>query len=166
MRRQSHRRGNALVEFTFVGIPLIFILISIFEASRGMWIYTTMAHAVKEAARFAAVRGDGYLATCTASPCPLTVAQVATAMSQAGAGMIPTDVQNVNIGGVACGTLAACMTSTTQLNILTGNTITVSAQYNFLNAISLFWPGAGSGIRFNGGAGIPLPAQAQEMVLF
>jgi hypothetical protein len=154
------------VEFTFVGIPLIFILISIFEASRGMWIYTTMAHAVKEGARFAAVRGDGFRASCLSSPCPLTVAQVATAINQAGAGMIPTDVQNVTIGGVACGTLSACLTNGTQLNIMSGSTFTVTAQYNFLNALSLFWPGAGAGIQFNGGAGIALPAQAEETVLF
>jgi len=31
------RRGQTLVEFTFVGIPMMFVLISTFELSRGMW---------------------------------------------------------------------------------------------------------------------------------
>jgi len=40
-----------------VGIPLIFILISIFEISRGMWMYETAATAVREGVRFASVHG-------------------------------------------------------------------------------------------------------------
>ena len=51
------RRGQTLVEFTFVGIPLIFTLISIFEVSRGMWIYHTLAYAAKVGVRYASVHG-------------------------------------------------------------------------------------------------------------
>ena len=58
MIRESKRRGQALVEFTFVGIPMIFILISVFEMSRGMWIYHTLTYAVKEGTRVAMVHGQ------------------------------------------------------------------------------------------------------------
>ncbi len=51
------RRGQTLVEFTFVGIPIIFVLISIFEVSRGMWIYHTLAYAAKIGTRYASVHG-------------------------------------------------------------------------------------------------------------
>ena len=47
-RRRKSQRGGSLIEFTFVGIPLMFVLISIFEASRGMWTYNLLAHAIKE----------------------------------------------------------------------------------------------------------------------
>ena len=39
---RSRCGGQSLVEFTLVGIPLIFVLISVFEISRGMWMYHTL----------------------------------------------------------------------------------------------------------------------------
>src|SRR5215831_11346653 len=45
MRRQF-QRGATTVEMTLVGIPLMFVLVSIFEMSRGMWVYHTVANAV------------------------------------------------------------------------------------------------------------------------
>ena len=51
------QRGATTIEMTFVGIPLIFILISVFEISRGMWMYNTAATAVREGVRFATVHG-------------------------------------------------------------------------------------------------------------
>lgn len=56
MTRQQ-QRGATTIEMTFVGIPLIFILISIFEISRGMWMYNTASTAVREGLRFASVHG-------------------------------------------------------------------------------------------------------------
>ena len=53
----KRQRGQSLIEFTFVGIPVIFTLICIFEISRGMWIYGTLNHAVKEGVRYAIVHG-------------------------------------------------------------------------------------------------------------
>jgi Flp pilus assembly protein TadG len=165
--RKSRQKGNAMIEFVFVGIPMIFVLISIFEAARGMWVYTTLAHAVKEGARFAAVRGDGFRASCiTAGACQLTVGQVASEIQNAGVGLIPTEVVNVTIGGNDCGDLAACAASGTALNLMTGTPITITAQYRFASALSMFWPGAGPGMIFNGGAPFLLPAQAQETVQF
>jgi TadE-like protein len=58
MRETGRRRGNATIEFTLVGIPLLCVLISTFEMARGMWLYHTLAYAVKEGTRYAAVRGQ------------------------------------------------------------------------------------------------------------
>lgn len=55
--RPRTNRGATTIEMTLVGIPLIFILISIFEISRGMWMYNTAATAVREGVRFASVHG-------------------------------------------------------------------------------------------------------------
>ena len=41
-----------MVEMTMVGIPLIFMLLAIFEMSRGMWMYHTLSYAVKNGVRF------------------------------------------------------------------------------------------------------------------
>jgi hypothetical protein len=55
----THRaqRGATTIEMTLVGIPIIFLLISTFEISRGMWMYNTAATAVREGVRFASVHG-------------------------------------------------------------------------------------------------------------
>src|SRR5690348_3325838 len=55
--RSSSRRGATTIEMTLVGIPLIFVLISVFELSRGMWMYNTAATAAREGLRFASVHG-------------------------------------------------------------------------------------------------------------
>ena len=65
-KKRRSRAGQAMVEFTFVGIPLMFTLISIFEVSRGMWIYHTLAYSVKNGVRFASVHGINCV-NCTAT---------------------------------------------------------------------------------------------------
>ena len=75
-----------MIEFTLVGIPMIFLLISIFEISRAMWNYHTLAFAIREATRYAAVHGSG----CSTDPhnsCQATVAQVAQRIQDAGIGL-------------------------------------------------------------------------------
>jgi hypothetical protein len=37
-RRQRQCGGNALIEFTLVGIPMMFVVISIFQVALGMWL--------------------------------------------------------------------------------------------------------------------------------
>ena len=44
-----------MVEFSLVLLLLLFVLFSIMEFSRAIWIYGTAAHAAKEGARFAIV---------------------------------------------------------------------------------------------------------------
>ncbi len=61
--KNRKRLGQALAEFTFVGIPIIFILISVFEVSRGMWMYHTLAYAVKNGTRYASVHGINCVGT-------------------------------------------------------------------------------------------------------
>src|SRR6266853_1898307 len=84
--RKQRQRGSAMIEFTLVGIPMIFLLISIFEMSRAMWNYHTLAFAIREGTRYAAVHGSG----CSTDPrnsCQATVAQVAQRIQDAGIGL-------------------------------------------------------------------------------
>lgn len=68
------QRGATTIEMTLVGIPLIFLLISVFEMSRGMWMYNTAATAVREGLRFASVHGVNcvYLAPGIPNSCEVT----------------------------------------------------------------------------------------------
>ena len=63
-RRKHPESGNAMIEFILVGIGLLFMLFSIFEICRGVWIYTTLAHAIKAGTRYAVVHGK----SCTVTP--------------------------------------------------------------------------------------------------
>jgi Flp pilus assembly protein TadG len=167
--RRSRQRGNTLIEFTLVGIPLIFVLISIFEMARGMWIYHSLQHAVKEGARFAIVHGIN----CTTTPnaCGKTVGDVARIIQDSGVGLIPGDVtltfasESQSVGPCV---LTNCLTNTTAFpsgepGNLPGRNITITGTVRFQSAAAYFWPGARGGFvlpAFN------LPASARDKIQF
>src|SRR5579864_8111966 len=87
--RTGNRGGKATIEFTLVGIPLVFVLISTVEMARGMWIYHTLAHAVREGTRFTIVQGaDCKLA---ANKCTVKVADIAGVIQNAAVGLYDAD---------------------------------------------------------------------------
>jgi Flp pilus assembly protein TadG len=179
--RRLLSRGNSVIEFTLVGIPLLFLLISVFEMSRGMWMYHTLSTAVREGARFAAVRGNN----CNMTPnnCAVTVRAISNRIASYAVGMVPTEMQNVRFVSqtrtITCPTLAACQAAGSLGNNywpaappgatpdLGGESnmgwVEVTAQYRFASAIAMFWPGAGSGIGFRP---VVFPASSREMIQY
>lgn len=151
------RRGQALLEFTFVGIPLMFILISIFEISRGMWMYDTLSYAVKEGVRYAIVHGQNCDPTFGGNACQVkmgpasTAGTVASVIRQAGVGL---DLKTTMLTFTAAGTASApCSLDATttpcpatvwppQSRNGVGQTIQIDVTTPFRSAIALFWPGA------------------------
>lgn len=154
--RRDFSGGNALIEFTLVGIPMIFVLISIFEMARGMWIYDTLANSMREGARFAIVKGNN----CVEVPntCAATVRQVAERIRFLGVGLNPNDLtvslvsRSRTIGPAKLSALLADTTywpsagpgATEDPGGMVGQPISISGTYPFQSAIALFWPGAGS----------------------
>ena len=53
----DQRRGAAMIEFAFISLLFLAVFIGIVEFGRGVWAYTTVAHAARQAVRFAMVRG-------------------------------------------------------------------------------------------------------------
>jgi Flp pilus assembly protein TadG len=112
--RKKRQRGSAVIEFTLVGIPMIFVLISVFEISRGMWNYHTLAYAVKEGTRYAIVHGSD----CSSDPqntCGVTLGQVAQRIQDAGIGLDPSQLQLTftSSGSSTTCTLNACIANAT-----------------------------------------------------
>ena len=152
MRTRKQRQcGSAMIEFTLVGIPMIFLLISIFETSRAMWNYHTLAFAIREGTRYAAVHGSG----CSADPrnsCQATVAQVAQRIQDAGIGLEATqlDLTFTSSGNTIKCTLNACLTTATHWpeapKNTPGNAIAIRGSLPFESALAMFWPGAGKGV--------------------
>lgn len=171
-RRNGQRGGSTLVEFTLVGIPIIFVLISTFEMARGMWIYHSLAYSVKEATRYASVHG----ATCTTSPniCGVTIGNIATVLKKAGPALIPgqtTVTFKDSSGATTTGLLSALISNGTAwppsspagTNAI-GQSVTITAKYPFRSVISMFWPGTGPAI---GPLGlIWFPAQSTDRIQF
>lgn len=148
--RRLNTAGNSLVEFTLVGIPLIFILIGTFEMARGMWLYTTVAHAVREGARYAAVHGKD----CSTPPnqCAVTVADVAAVIRDAGVGLQPADFYVAliatsprTIPTVTLTPLSTLLTDPSTFpsgtSAAAGNDVIVTGVYHFHTALSAFFPG-------------------------
>lgn len=165
LRNPKERGGTSLVEFTLVGIPMIFLLISTFEMARGMWVYHTLAYAIKEGTRYASVHGK----TCEVAPntCQLTVAQVVQRVVDSGTGLLPTDLAvtlTSTAGTVSCSPASNCIGSKANNTLwppdpanAQGSDISISARYPFQSAISMFWPGAGPGV---GAATVNFPASS------
>lgn len=152
-KNKHYQRGSAMIEFTLVGIPMIFVLISTFEVSRAMWNYHTLAYAIREGTRYAVVHGSG----CSSDPensCQVSVGQVAQRIQNAGIGL---DASQLNLTFVSSGTPITC-TLTACLGDQTvwpqapqntpGSTLAINGKLPFQSALALFWPGASNGMNF------------------
>jgi hypothetical protein len=176
MRKMKNQAGASMLEFTFVGIPLIFVLISIFEISRGMWAFNTLSHSVKEGVRFAIVHGNN----CVIPPnnCPVRTSDICTVMRNNGPGLEPARVINIKLNSntreISYPTLTACLADntvifpsrnpgpTTDNGGAQGNPVGITATYVFDSALAFFWTGQ-SGFTFGR---IYLPASANERIRY
>jgi hypothetical protein len=166
--RRARQRGSSLLEFTLAGIPLIFVMISVVETSRGMWNYVTLARAVNETTRFVSLRGS----SCSngTNSCSVTVGTVASRLASEAIGIPPAELSAtlVTDGGAVttCQPITSCTSNTTtwppSSDNATGKKVTINVWYNFQSALSMFWPGAGS-VQFGA---VTLPAASTQRILF
>ena len=165
---RNKRRGDVMLEFTLVGIPLIFVLISVVEMARGMWAYHTLAHAVKEGTRYTIVHGHN----CSLAPnnCQVTVGQIAQRVREAGVGLLPNELRiefRSEGDTVVCSPLENCLNDNNYWpvypNSQMGRRITINGTYPFRSAVAMFWPGAGRGMNFGV---FNLPASSTETIQF
>lgn len=147
------QRGSTMIEMTLVGIPLIFILISVFEISRGMWMYHTLAYAVKEGVRYASVHGkDCDPAQPMGNNCLVTRDQVAQVIRNAGVGL---DLDTTQLRFCAPGPCTSTTWDCTKLTncdsvnpwpspLPAGQPIEIDITTPFRSATAMFWPGGGT----------------------
>ena len=174
--RKSRKRGQSMLEFTFVGIPVMFLLICIFEISRGMWLYNTLGHAAKEGVRYAIVHGidcgkNGNSCQVNLGPatnaCNNTNGTIAEVIRCAGVGLDPTNTKVTftstqgTLGPYALNAVPATPWPPASGN-LSGQAISIELTTPFNSAIAMFWPGA-SLVRFTSGT---LPASSSDQIQF
>ncbi len=170
-RPRSRCRGNSLLEFTLVGIPLIFALISTFELARGMWLYDTAAFAIKSGTRYAVVHGQD--CTLGSNSCAVSISQIASVIQSAGVGL-PADSLTLTFTPAA-GSATTCVLNDCIANYTgtmwppatanaVGKTLKISAVFPFQSIIVMFWPGAGAPLSAAGT--IHLSADSLESILY
>ena len=65
MRGARGEKGSALVEFAVVVVVLVTFMMGIMDFSRFLYTYHHISNAAREGARWAAVRGSSWSATCS-----------------------------------------------------------------------------------------------------
>ena len=163
--RQSGRRGSTSLEFVLVGIPMIFVLISIFEIARGMWTYHTLAYALREGVRYAAMHGQG----CATNSCAATIGTIASVIKTAGVGLDANTVQltfTSATGSTSPDTIKNLLTNSTMWPPSASNTpgqlVTIYGRYQFRTFLAVFWTSTSQ----NGSGSFYLPASSTEPIQF
>jgi Flp pilus assembly protein TadG len=167
------RRGTSLLEFAFVGVPTVFLSLSVFEGSLTMWQYHTLTEAAAIGARYAVTHGSD--CSANGNSCTTTGKQVATAIQSAAVGLNPANVtvtltpqSGTVIGPYA---LSHCVAGDSQATNCTANfpnglappnTISVKLTYAINNPIVMLWPGANKVSE----TGITLGAVSTQEILF
>ncbi len=90
-KQKDKRRGAVLVEIALCFLIFIVLSIGLFEMARGVWIWTTLSHAVRQGSRFAMVRG----ADATYNS-PTDVATITQVVRNQAIGLSPSDL-TVNV---------------------------------------------------------------------
>jgi len=137
-----------MLEFTLIGIGMIFVILSFFEMARGMWTYQNLTFAVREGSRYAAMHGKD--CTLGSATCQVTVSQIAGVVKAAGPGVDPdhTTLTLTTNGGVATSdTITNLLSNATTWPPTTdyapGQNVTVKAVYPFRTFLAMFWVGDG-----------------------
>jgi hypothetical protein len=157
-----------MLEFVLAGIPMIFIFLSIFEISRGMWIYHTLAYSVREGTRYASMHGSGCASPNT---CQVTIGGITSTIRPAGVGLDPN---GVTVTFTPASGAASSDTMTNQLASTTiwppaganapGQYVKISVKYPFRTFLAVFW--AGDGAPVNDSGVFYLPATSAERIQF
>jgi Flp pilus assembly protein TadG len=168
--RKTRSGGAAILEFTLVGIPIIFVLISTFEMGRGMWMYHTLAAGVKEGTRYAIVHGQN--CGLTPNTCTVTMSQIASKIATSGTGLSGAGSAVTLTFTDAGGTATSCTLSNcpaTRFPPATesapGLKVTIKGSYAFSSVICMLWPGAGAGAYGPSGT-VNLAASSSEAIQF
>jgi len=153
-RRKNGRKGSTILEFVLVGIPIIFVFICIFEMSRGMWNYHSIAFGVREGTRYAAMHGVDCASPHT---CQVSIGTITGVIRANATGIDPGTVTltfTPSSGSATSDTMTNLASSSTIFPPTSANaqgqTVTISASYAFRSILAVFWVGAGRAANYSG----------------
>lgn len=178
-----------MIEFTMVGIPVIFLTIAIIEMSIEAWKYESMMYAIQYAGRYAAEHGR----TCgktvntptstTTNACLIEVETVANMINAQAPSLDPSQM-NVTLSTqasissttttstVTCDPLNSCFTNSAYFPNTSDNgvglCIAITATYPMKNPIPFMWfnSGASSGTLSGAATSWTLGATTKQTIVF
>ena len=167
MRPGTRKSGFAMIEFSIIAIPMIFLTISIIEASIAMWQYHSMAYAVDVATRYAVTHGRG--CSQNGNTCTITLGTL-TSLLSAQAPALEASKLNVTLTTrsttISCNPINTCFSSTDQFPNATDNAVNfdvkIVATYAVANPMPFFWPGS----QASSGSGFTLGATSRQRIVF
>jgi hypothetical protein len=173
--RRYRSAGNSLIEFTLVGIPVIFVLVSAFQMSCSMWLYHTLSFAAREGTRYSIVHGVN--CSRNGNTYCVTVSDVANVIKSAAPGLDPTQMTvtlTPSLGSATTDTLANLMSGGAYTSATwpppspaganaVGQPVQISLAYPFNSGISMVWPGQKP---VNPQGQICLPASSTDVIQF
>ena len=141
----GNRRGDTLIEFTLVGIPLIFVAISLVTVSVDMWQFHDLPYSVDMTARYVTSHGQG--CSQNGNTCMVTIGNIASYFASQSIALDPSLV-NVTLtdgsGSTNCDPLNSCLSNASTFPNTNynspGQDITIHATYTLRNPIAMFWP--------------------------
>lgn len=155
--RQRTTAGNAQIEFALCGVFVIFAMISIFDMARGLWINHTLAQAVRDGTRYAAVHGalNVYPNNPTVRLPGSTLRAVQAVVRRSALGMVPSQLRLrfESADGIIIDCNPDCPGAALDLpwppnGVATRNLeIGIQANYPYNSMVVMFFPGA-KGVQF------------------
>jgi Flp pilus assembly protein TadG len=151
LNRRNNRRGTMMMEFMLLGIPIVFLTLSVFEVSLMMWQYVTMDQTVQSGTQYISVHGTN--CTLNGNNCTITVGNIASYIEGVDVGLDDSKLNITLYSGppgatptttVTCNPVTTCTGNSTTFPPLTdnavGNDVRVQATYAMNNPIVMFWP--------------------------
>jgi len=173
MKRST--RGSAMLEFTLMGVPMIFIWISIVQMSVGMWNYDVLQNAVKATGNYISVHG----ADCSTNgnSCTINVGNVISTFKTYAIGLQTSSVNMTLTSAsgttVTCNPITSCNSSSTTwpptADAAAGKDFEIRADYTWRTGLSMVAPGGIGIVKFGTSAGygvFDLPGYTHQRILF
>ena len=148
------------MEFALCAVFVIFLLISMVDFARGLWIYHTLAEAARVGTRYAMVKGANYVDPANPSERlgGATLGDVRTVVTRAAIGMVPDQLVmrfESHAQTIECSPANAGSCSGTPLTdywpptgeAQPGMDVGVSLYYPYNSMVAMFFPGS-KGVQF------------------
>ena len=98
MDRWREDRGSTMIEFCLISVMLVIVLLGVVEMGRMVLVYTTIANAAREGARYAIVHGADQTVSPSGPGDPCTCPDVQTVVKYfASAGLVDTSKLTITV---------------------------------------------------------------------
>ena len=143
--RRSSRRGTALIEFAFVGVPMIMITVSVVSIALEMWQYSSVSYATEATARYVTTHG----ASCSqnGNTCGITVGNVTSYFANQALGLNGAQLTLTLTDGsgsttcnppyTSCESSGSAFPASSANSV--GSNITIKATFPVTNPVAMFW---------------------------